>query len=277
MQVMRTVVGGQVQELMLPSPSSSIGETVWGAFDALFTPAFWRGQVWQHQMMGTYTDNQLGGDLREELAACLLGGYGMPAAMGLAAFRRVRDLGLLRGAADEAQLLRALEEPFVIAGRAKRYRFPRQKARYLAQALGASDAIDPQLDDRAFRDALTRLPGVGLKTASWVVRNVRASDMIAILDVHIVRACRLARVFPPTLTPERQYHALEDRFLAFAAAIGAPASTLDALMWDYMRRLPPGFTCGLEADDGHPNRTYVAARLKGPNDFTAKQPKRAKA
>ena len=44
-------------------------------------------------------------------------------------------------------------------------------------------------DDVVLRDALTAIPGVGLKTASWAVRNHRASDSVAVLDVHIVRAC----------------------------------------------------------------------------------------
>ena len=46
------------------------------------------------------------------------------------------------------------------------------------------------------RDALTAIPGVGLKTASWAVRNHRASDSVAVLDVHIVRACEHLGVFP---------------------------------------------------------------------------------
>lgn len=277
MQIMRAVVGDKVHELLLPTPSTSLDQTTWGRFDELFTPAFWRGQVWQHQLMGTYADNHLGRDLREELAACLLGGHGIPASLGLAAFRRLRSLDLLSGQCDQSLLLTALEEPFVVAGKARRYRFARQKARYLAEALPASDAIDSQLDDRELRDALTHLSGVGLKTSSWVVRNLRGSNLIAILDVHIVRACRLARIFPSHLSPERHYRDLERRFLGFASAIGVPASTLDALMWDYMRRLPPGLARGLDSDHSNAYCLDAGRKINSLNGFAAEQPQWAEA
>jgi len=141
-----------------------------------------------------------------------------------------------------------------IDGRARRYRFPRQKAHLLAAALRGLDALDALAGDRELRDDLTRLPGIGPKTASWIVRNIRCSDAVAILDVHIVRAGRLAGIFPLGVTPERHYGRLEARFLAFALDIGVRASVLDALMWDYMRRLPHALTQGaLEADDSDPH------------------------
>lgn len=275
MQLMRTVVDNCVYELILPAPCVSVGEVAWGRFDELFTPAFWRGQVWQHQLCGTYADNRLGRDLREELAACLLGGYGIPAALGLAAFHRVRELGLLADSTDERSILTALEQPLVVGERTRCYRFARQKSRQLAAALSGLQAINSELRDRQLRDALTSLPGVGLKTASWIVRNLRGSDAIAILDIHIVRACRLAEIFPQNLSPERHYSELEARFLAFARAIGAPASTLDALMWDYMRRLPPGVSRGSDADDRHPHGAQVALNCKRVGGFATEQAERA--
>ncbi|MCU1273502.1 MAG: Integrase, partial [Bryobacterales bacterium] len=80
-------------------------------------------------------------------------------------------------------------------------------------------------------------PGIGLKTSSWVVRNHRASDAIAVIDVHILRAGRHIGLFPQNLNAQRHYRELEGLFLKFAVAIDVPAGQLDALMWDYMRRL----------------------------------------
>lgn len=277
MQIMRAAANGRVHELLLPTPTAQLGEATWGRFDELFTPAFWRGQVWQHQLIGTYADNRLGRNLREELAACLLGGYGIPAALGLAAFRRVRDRGLLTGESDYGSLVTALQEPFVVAGRSRRYRFARQKARYLAEGLPATDGISHELPDRDFRDALTHLPGVGLKTSSWIVRNLRGSDAIAILDVHIVRAGRLAGIFPSHLSPERDYHDLEDRFLTFAAAIGAQASMLDALMWDYMRRLPRCLFRDSDSDDRQADGLDVVGQSKSLNNLATEQAQWAEA
>jgi len=255
MQTMTTIVDGEVHRISLPSPGEPLARGGrWGRFDDLFTPAFWRGQAWQHQLLGRYEDNRLGRSLSEELAACVLGGFGMPAGVGLAAFARLRERGLIFAGVAEEQLLEALAEPLWIDGRARRYRFPRQKAHLLAAALRGLDALDALAGDRELRDDLTRLPGIGPKTASWIVRNIRCSDAVAILDVHIVRAGRLAGIFPLGVTPERHYGRLEARFLAFALDIGVRASVLDALMWDYMRRLPHALTQGaLEADDSDPH------------------------
>lgn len=250
MQTMTTVVAGKVRRLNLPDPETLLehGGT-WGRFDELFSPAFWRGQVWQHQFRGTYENHRLGRDLREELAACLLGGFGMPAALALAAYDRLRSDGLLASGACENRFRTALEEPLWVAGRARRYRFPRQKARLLAGALEALNSVDEAAADRDLRNTLMLLPGIGPKTASWIVRNFRQSDVVAILDVHIVRACRLAGIFPRNETPERNYFSLERRFLQLAADLGTPASVLDALMWDYMRRLPRDVV--LDARESH--------------------------
>jgi thermostable 8-oxoguanine DNA glycosylase len=111
-----------------------------------------------------------------------------------------------------------------------------QKSAYLAAALSVLEGLEEPADYVAFRDRLTELPGVGLKTASWITRNVRDSDNVAILDVHVCRACELAGVFPSQFVPARDYRVLEQRFLAFARAVGVRASVLDALIWENMRR-----------------------------------------
>lgn len=271
MQIMTTIVDGKVHRLKLPSPGEPLARGGhWGRFDDLFTPAFWRGQAWQHQLLGGYEDNRLGHSLSEELAACLLGGFGMPASMGLAAFARLRERGLIFAGVAEERLQEALTEPLRIDGRARRYRFPRQKAHLLAAALRGLDALDASIGDRELRDDLTYLSGIGPKTASWIVRNIRGSDAVAILDVHIVRAGRLAGIFPLELTPERHYDRLEARFLVFASDIGVRASVLDALMWDYMRRLPRALTQGaLQAHDGDPHAPQAWPYRQGVADLAA--------
>jgi thermostable 8-oxoguanine DNA glycosylase len=256
-QQMTTVVQGQVRRLSLPSPDTPLREGgMWGRFDVLFTPAFWRGQAWQHQLAGRYRENRLGRTLREEVAACLLGGFGMPAALGLAAYGRLRERDLLKPGTGEQVLREALLEPLLVDGQVRRYRFPAQRSRHLAGALTMLEAFAPPAADRLLRDALTILPGVGLKTASWIVRNHRASDNVAIIDIHILRAGRLAGIFSTCLDPAQDYFELERRFLAFADDLGVPASLLDALIWDYMRQMPGEivrFT--LDADNGDAART----------------------
>ena len=171
------------------------------------------------------------------MAACLLGGFGMEAELGLAAFARLRDRGLLNELTIPFVLEKALSEPFIIRGHRRRYRFPRQKANYLAACLNQLVGFTEPDDDAALRDQLRRLPGIGSKTASWIVRNYRASNVVAIIDVHILRAGRHMSLFHANLEPHGHYRELEQRFLHFADAISTPAAMLDGLMWDYMRRL----------------------------------------
>ena len=230
------------EDLVLTLPAAyrhALPGVPWGRCDELFTPAYWRGQAWQHEASGTYSPGPLGRDLPEEVAACMLGGYGIPAELGIAAFNRVRRDGLMRRPPDAADLERALSMPFVLSGRSRRYRFPAAKSRALACALRGLQHIDPDLPDRALRDALVGLPGIGPKTASWIVRNWRQSDDVAIIDVHIARAGRIAGFLPNAWTPAGNYAAMEGAFLEFSAAIGVRASVLDGLMWDYMRCIGP--------------------------------------
>jgi thermostable 8-oxoguanine DNA glycosylase len=81
------------------------------------------------------------------------------------------------------------------------------------------------------------LPGVGPKTASWIVRNHLGSDAVAIIDVHLLRAGVIAGVFDPRWSASRDYFLLEDLFLAWADHGGVSAAALDAVVWADMSRL----------------------------------------
>lgn len=222
----------------LPSPDDEVLPGVpWGRFDVLFTPAFWAGRAWLSMIDGEQRFHRLGRTLREEAAACLLGGFGIPSEVGLSAFARLRDRGLLDREPTVEELTSALREPLQVGSRLLRYRFASQKAVYLAGLLRRIDTIPLPTDDVAFRDCLAQLPGIGLKTASWITRNMRDSDAVAILDVHVCRACTVAGVFEPDAKLPGAYRRLEERYLAFAAAISVRASVLDSLIWQHMRRL----------------------------------------
>ena len=241
MQTMFATIGGELRHLTLPSPDEhALPGIRWGMFDELLTPAFWRGQAWQHELLGTSNRLRLGRTLPEEVAACLLGGYGMTADLGLQAYARLRDRGLLCGKPSVNALERSLSEPFAFRGGTRHYRFPRQKAQYLAGSLEHLIDFDEPNDDLALRDQLAQLPGIGPKTASWIVRNHRASNRVAIIDVHILRAGRHIGLFLAEQNPQRHYRVLEGAFLRFASALETGAGMLDSLMWDYMRRLPNG-------------------------------------
>lgn len=229
-----------VQTIELPSPDTEVMPGIsWGCASELFSPAFWKYQSWSTRDAYQHGSFKLGCSLLEEVAVCLLGGFGQPAELGLAAFRRVKDRDLLRPGVERLELESALLEPLPFGAGFRRYRFPIQKAKYLWHAIHAVDALPAELSPRQLREHLTSVPGIGPKTASWVVRNHFDCDDVAILDIHILRAGAEIGLFAEDADPARDYYRLEERFLEFCCAIDEPASLVDALMWDYMRRIGP--------------------------------------
>ena len=90
---------GSIQ-VELPSANVELMEGVrWGSVDAFPTPAYWAYQVVARRLVGKPAGYRLGRTLAEEVAACLLGGHGIPATVGLAAYDRMRERGALSGGA----------------------------------------------------------------------------------------------------------------------------------------------------------------------------------
>ena len=230
--------GAELVAINLPGPEVELlPGVVWGRAEDLLTAAFWKYQVQMQREAERYTQFKLGRSLLEEVAVCLLGGYGMPAELGLAAFERLKSCCLLDGRASPEAIEDALSEPFLVTGKARKYRFIRQKSRYLSAALSSLASRDVPKEAVALRDHLTSMNGIGPKTASWIVRNHLGSDDIAILDVHIIRAGKHMGIYDGSADPNRHYYLMESKFLEFCTAIEEPASLVDAIMWDYMRRL----------------------------------------
>jgi thermostable 8-oxoguanine DNA glycosylase len=230
--------GDRFHSRIFPDPDIPLLETLeWGRFDELLTPAYWAAQSWMWEL-DEPEHFRLGRSINEELLACLLGGHGIPAEVGLAAYDRLRPFVGTDHFTRVDWLREMLIEPLEVHGRSVRYRFANQKARYIAGAFSRLSSDIEKLDDRSLRNALVELPGVGPKTASWVVRNARGSDQVAILDIHILWAGRTLGIFPSNWKVETRYAALEERFLAFARAIDTRPSILDSVMWMTIRRLP---------------------------------------
>jgi thermostable 8-oxoguanine DNA glycosylase len=203
----------------------------------LFTPAYWAAQAWHHANELVSAPLRIGKSLTEEVVACILGGHGAPAEIGLAAFEAVRAAKLTDGPSPTAsEVEEVIARPLDVGGRLLRYRFARQRSRYVAAAIGfLRRAVLNQDCHRKFRDELTSIDGIGLKTASWITRNWLDSDEVAVLDIHILRAGCIMKLFPADANLGRDYKGLENSFLSFANAISVRPSRLDALMWRQMR------------------------------------------
>lgn len=225
-----------------PEPVSASSEielmpgVAWGRPDILFTPAFWKDQVALYEATFQPLRHRLSDTLKSECVACLLGGHGIPAEVGLAAFDALKRSRLLCGhTVSHLEILGVLERPIQLSsGRSVRYRFAAQKSRYVAEFINTFR--DPMTSDHVeIRDYLTTHRGIGLKTASWIVRNWFDSNEVAILDIHIIRAGLIAGFFEQHQDVAKDYIPMEKAFLHFARRIGVLPSSLDAVIWQQMR------------------------------------------
>jgi len=213
----------------------------WGNRNRPFTPAFWATSYWTNKIEETLPQIEKAPDLIEEVAFCLLGGYGIKAELNKAAYDRVRRLGFLRVGRKITleQIQKALGEPFTIGEKKIRYRFPKLKGRYLHEAIEQLHArTDLPTDPIEARDWLLTFKGIGPKTASWVVRNIFQTDQVAILDIHLHRAGVLLGLFKENDSVAKHYFKMEEKFLTFAANLKISASVLDLLIWNVMREHP---------------------------------------
>jgi len=222
-----------VQIELPPAESDVIPGLKWGHVEAFPSPAYWAYQVYAARALGKKANYKLGGSLLEETGACLLGGHGIPAAVGLSAYQHLKSKGAFSGAKiSESALYEWLSEPIPNGEKTVRYRFAKQKAKYLASAIDKIvSELAPVSSGKELRDWLLPIAGVGYKTASWIARNWLEADDVAILDIHILRAGLLGGFFDKSLSIERDYLKLEEQFVAFSNALGVRASELDATIW----------------------------------------------
>lgn len=223
----------------LPSPSEELLEGVqWGSYDVLYTPAFWKMQYHIANFSDGRTSHRLGNNIIEEVVACILGGFGLPAEMGLMAFTRLRERKLIKHDTDYQVIYEALREPFnVKSGKHATYRFYKQKSKYIWEFLKRGDlnAI-PLEDDLQLRNWLLTIKGIGPKTASWITRNWLNSERVAILDIHLIRAGIIAGIFQKDSDVSKSYFELENKFLSFCQALDVKPSNMDALIWVQMKK-----------------------------------------
>ena len=246
-------------EHVIPLPSARaelLPGIYWGEPCALFTPAYWYTQYLMSDPVSDPRFFRIGQTFAEEVTVALLGGHGIPAEIGLAAFRRLKDGGFIEQLCTDRRALEdRLRAPLSIGQKQFTYRFWQKKAFYLASAYRALATTTFSVGDALkLRNELTALEGVGPKTASWIVRNWLGSNEVAILDIHIIRAGMLAGVFDQNDNVSRDYFRMEAKFLLFADALGVPTSTLDSLIWAMMRstpRLIKRLLDQLFADDSH--------------------------
>lgn len=240
-QELRYWIGDLEHIRYLPDADSEVVKNVrWGEPWALFTPAYWLSQFWMAGLGDAEcSPYHARGGLAEEVVFCMLGGFGITAELATAAFEKCKDEGLIsRLEVNVEPWVKLLQQPLHVNGRVQRYRYPNQKARYIAAAMGylRNNALE-HCSGRKLRDALLEVDGIGPKTAGWIARNYADADDVAILDIHLIRACTICGIFTPEHRVERDYMIMEDKFLSFCRALDVRPAVIDCLIWDQMRAL----------------------------------------
>jgi thermostable 8-oxoguanine DNA glycosylase len=187
--------------------------------------------------------------LRDELLFCLLGGHGITFEMNRSAQAVIAELDVFseRHGADALweDLVRALSAPRFDPprkdGSLRRYRFPRRKATLIVAArawvLGAgslTDQLAARACERDRRAWLMSCPGLGPKSASWVLRNTGWAHDLAILDIHVLRAMAEEGVIGEARL-EADYEAVERKFLDWCRVLDAAPAVFDLFLWEWQR------------------------------------------
>ena len=189
-------------------------------------------------------------EIEDELLFCLLGGFGITYEHGRSASSTVRHLRPFSGDWEDESLFNELLsvlmcpqfEPRRRDGSFRRYRFPKQKASAIVKARHWIIDHGPLYErlhqfpsPRDRRKFLSQCPGVGFKTASWLLRNLGLGSGLAIIDVHVLRALLMAKRIPKDVRIPKDYEMVEEAFLAWCDELDAPSAAFDLFVWHWQR------------------------------------------
>lgn len=188
-------------------------------------------------------------ELRRELLFCLLGGHGITFEMSCSALLAIEELDIFAARHDpdalqielHAVLTERRYQPPRADGSLRRYRFPRRKATLICQARSwvlAAGSLTEHFSARACerdrRAWLVGCPGLGPKSASWMLRNTGWASQLAILDIHVLRAMTEAGIIAEVRLPA-DYEVVERRFLDWCERLGVAPGVFDLFLWEWQR------------------------------------------
>jgi len=188
-------------------------------------------------------------NVERELLFCLLGGHAVPFELAHSATQVLAPLDVFAPEWDltelettvRAQLQQPQFEPRRLDGSLRRYRYPQRKAQLIGCAAGwlrqnspLVDVLAAINDEGGRRKRLCECPGVGLKTASWLLRNIGLAEQLAVIDVHVLRALVDAGRVSGARLP-RDYVVVERQFLDWCDELGASPAAFDLLLWEWQR------------------------------------------
>lgn len=145
------------------------------------------------------------------------------------------------------ELSKPIYDPQRKNGKFRKYRFPNKGADYIVDAIKTFYEHDLGIiyylknfssDIHARRFLVKNIRGLGPKEASHFLRNVRYSETLAIIDVHVVSFMHLCELIPNQVKSidMNQYLKLEVILQDFARQLNMNLSILDMVIWNVMRQ-----------------------------------------
>jgi thermostable 8-oxoguanine DNA glycosylase len=181
-----------------------------------------------------------------------LGGFGISYELNLSGLQILKNQSLLSrdyykykdklGAIEEKIREQFSEKQFAPAnsnGELRKYRYIESKPKIVSNAgywLWKScewELYDKLLNLEAVESRLwlCTCPGIGMKSASWLLRNTGFNDDCAVFDVHILRFLNYLGFYVPKQLTERMYLNLEEALRKVCNKVGVTLGKMDYLLW----------------------------------------------
>ena len=189
-------------------------------------------------------------EVEHELLFCLMGGFGVSYEHGRTASEIVWQLEPFSEKLEDCELFDMLSNSLMLPqfgppkadGTLRRYRYPFQKASTIVKVRNWLRFNKP-LHERLLefgscqerRALLIGCPGIGMKTASWLLRNLGLGRELAIIDIHVYRALVETERIPIGTRLPRDYGIAERAFLEWCQELGAPPDAFDLFIWHRQR------------------------------------------
>ena len=238
-QIINIYKNNKSSTIYFPNPNDEVIEGVKGGnANELFTPAYWKLQIIYYKEVLNQISLKKGETFNEEIISCILGGYGMKAEVGILFFNELKALGVIGSEViDERKIYGILKRPLVYNNKKYYYRYPKQKSKYIFNALNSiRNYQQPFNDIYKLRSWLMSIKGIGPKTASWIIRNWFCCEDVAIIDIHIYKVGAIIGLFNNEENVSKDYFNLESKFIKFAKGLKVKPSELDTIIWQQARR-----------------------------------------
>lgn len=204
-------------------------EVPWGRHDEFGTAAYWVDQT----MVGGYANEYEAMDPLTAVVWGLLHGGGIKAESGNAFLEPVMALLRQQPTPTVEAIEAVLRTP---TGDVGRYRFPHNRAVYIAAAVERLRRDPPPEDPERLRRYLLDLHGIGSKTAALIVSGITGGTApVHINDIWLRRALIPVGVFRSEWQVDHDYNRFEDAFLQYAWHGNVTPGALDWCIWELAR------------------------------------------